>query len=217
MAGKVPLAGRAVRQRPTPAVTRIIPGLRAELDRLGLRRVRLDVETGVDWQGAFAMGRDGALEIVIGAALDPMATLHHEVIHAMRHMGLFSAAEWRALELAAPAWIAEHDIAARYPGLPAAMLVEEAIAEQFAAALAQGGRPAGSAVARAFDKVLRLFEAVRNAIAGAGLQTSRGVFERVRTGEIGARSLNSQVDLPGGYQVDAKVIGGRATRATNTP
>ena len=86
------------------AIASAMPRLRAELDRMDLKRVRLtqrEPGKGEDWQGYFEVTGDGALEIVIGASMDPMKTLHHEAIHALRTMNLFTPEEWRALGLAA--------------------------------------------------------------------------------------------------------------------
>lgn len=175
----------------TSEVMRLLPRLRAELDRLDLKRVRLGIETGVDWQGAFAITGDGAMEIVIGASLDPMKTLHHEVIHALRMMDLFTPAEWKVLVLAGETWMEKHDIAARYPDLSHAEQIEEAIAEEFSEALAAKKAPRGSLLIQAFNKIARLFKAIANVLRGAGFHTAEDIFGRVLAGEIGARSANT--------------------------
>lgn len=172
----------------TGRIVKLLPRLRAELDRLDLKRVRLGVETGVDWQGAFAITGDGAMEIVIGASLDPMKTLHHEVIHALRMMDLFTPAEWKVLELAGETWIEKHDIAARYPDLSHAEQIEEAIAEEFSEALAAKKAPRGSLLIQAFNKIARVFRAIANVLRGAGFHSAEDIFGRVLAGEIGARA-----------------------------
>lgn len=178
----------AHRPRTPAAIQEILPALRSELDRLGLKRVRLGLEAGADWQGAFAITGDGALEIVIGASLDPMKTLHHEVIHALKHLDLFTTAEWTALERAAVSgWIERHQIDTRYPDLTWRERVEEAIAEAFAEHQKTPGSGKPSPIARAFDKIARLLLAFRNALAGAGFRTAAEIFERVHSGEISAR------------------------------
>lgn len=177
----------------TEEITRLMPALRAELDRLDLKRVRLSrVEEGMTWQGAFVVTGDGEMEIVIGASLDPVKTLHHEVIHALRAMDLFTPDEWTALTLAAERmWLEKHDIAARYPHLTAEERIEEAIAEEFSEAMAAKRAPRGSILIRAFNKMARIFRAFRNVLNGAGYQTPEDIFGRVLAGEIGRRQAGN--------------------------
>jgi hypothetical protein len=166
-----------------------MPALRADLDRLDLKRVRLSAREGKPgWQGAFHVTGDGEMEIVIGASLDPMRTLHHEIIHALRAMNLFTPEEWRALSLAAEKrWMAEHDIAARYPDLSPEQQIEEAIAEAFSAALAARQSLRGSILVRAFNKIARLLRAFRTVMTGRGYDTPVAIFGAARGGEISAR------------------------------
>jgi hypothetical protein len=173
----------------TDEIRSLLPKLRAELDRLDLKRVRLTAREGdPGWQGAFAITGDGEMEILIGASLDPMKTLHHEVIHALRAMNLFTPEEWKALTLAAERkWLAKHDIAKRYPDLTEAERIEEAIAEEFSEALAAKESPKGSILVRAFNKIARVLRALRNVLQGAGYQTPEDIFGRVLAGEISAR------------------------------
>ena len=177
----------------TEEIIRLMPRLRAELDRLDLKRVRLVADSDArDWQGMFHVTGDGALEIVIGASMDPMGTLHHEVIHALRTMNLFTPEEWRALELAAErGWVAKHDIAARYPDLLPHEQIEEAIAEEFSEALAARKSPKGSALVTAFNKIARLLRALRNVLNGAGYQTAEDIFGRILAGEISKRQAGN--------------------------
>jgi hypothetical protein len=143
---------------------------------------------GRNWQGQFRVTGDGAMEIAIGASLDPAATLRHEVIHALRAMNLFTPQEWRALSLKAErSWLAEHDIARRYPELPPETQIEEAIAEAFSAALRTKTSPRGSALVTAFNKIARFLRALRNVLEGAGFRTAEDVFGDVVAGRISAR------------------------------
>ncbi|WP_273280951.1 LPD38 domain-containing protein [Pseudooceanicola atlanticus] len=176
--------------RATAAV--IMPRLRAELDRLDLKRVELGLDTpGATRQGAM-VSRGNRIEILIGQALDPVATLYHEAIHAMKAMNLFTPQEWKALERAAlRGWIEKHDIAKRYPDLTPSEQIEEAIAEEFAERAANRQAPQGSALIRAFNKIGRLLKAIRNAVTGAGFQTAEDVFGRALAGEIGARDAGN--------------------------
>lgn len=168
---------------------RYMPQLRAELDRLDLKRVRLWLDdTGASWQGMFLNSGAGGMDVIIGASMDPMKTLHHEVIHILRAMNLFTEAEWRALEIKAERdWVAKYDIEARYPALLPSEQVEEAIAEAFADAMATKTAPNGSHLVNAFNKIARLMRAIRNVFNGAGFQTAEDVFGRIGGGQMTRR------------------------------
>lgn len=174
------------------AIAPAMPVLRAELDRLNLKRVKLNQDTSGQRLGAFRADTDGALEILIGPSLDPDATLYHESIHAMRTLNLFTPAEWRALEIkSARTWVEQYDIPARYPDLLPSEQIEEGIAEAFADAAKTRKAPKGSLLVQAFNKIARLFKAIGNALRGAGFQTAEDVFGRAFAGEVGARDAGN--------------------------
>lgn len=189
----------AILQQPIPTARHVwpqvakeaLPRLRSELDRLGLRRVALALdESGRNRQGAFEASRYGAMDILIGASLDPDKTLYHESIHAMRAMNLFSEPEWTALsEAAGSRWIENYDIEARYPHLSREEQTEEAVAEAFAEYAAVQEKPKHRGVIRrALERIGRLLQAVRGAFAG---QSPEDVFMRAFAGEIGARQASN--------------------------
>lgn len=173
------------------ALQAILPALRVELDRLNLKRVKLSKDTDGSRQGAFIADAN-RLKILIGPSLDPMAVLHHEAIHALKLLDLFTPQEWRALEIkAARSWVDRYDIVARYPDLMPSEQIEEAIAEAFADARNTKKAPSGSILIRAFNKIVRMFKAIGNALRGAGFQTIEDVFGRAMSGEIGGRPVSS--------------------------
>lgn len=192
-------------QAATSEILRLMPRLRAELDRLDLKRVKLYLDdTDPDWQGMFQVTGDGDFEVVIGAALDPMKTLHHEVIHILRQMNLFTVQEWRALELAAENWLEKHDIVARYPLLNHEERLEEAIAEEFSWALEKLRPPKGNLLVQAFNKIHRLLKAIRNVFRGAGFNTPEDIFGRILSGEISKRQAwNTGYYARMGYNLQA--------------
>jgi hypothetical protein len=224
----MPLFQRQALRRTRPVsretIRRMMPRLRAELDRLDLKRVHLfEVDPARypmggqdDWQGLVQHGENGDLEIIIGASLDPMKTIHHEVIHILRGMNLFTPEEWRALELsAARKWVKEFDIVARYPNLTPSEQIEEAIAEAFAEAVATKKAPAGSAVIRAFNKIARLLKAIANVFRGAGFNTVEDVFGRVIAGELSRRNAanTGALAMQRGSKAQAARVPNRQARA----
>jgi len=71
----------------------------SESQMLGMRK-----GTGGDptVEGSFSRDAQGNLMVTISrAALDPVGTLHHESVHALKELGTFTPREWKALENAA--------------------------------------------------------------------------------------------------------------------
>jgi hypothetical protein len=171
-------------------IQQAMPALRRELDRLDLRRVTLRQAPDMTDQGRIDYGPDG-ITITIGAALDPARTLYHEVIHALYMSNLFTPQEWAALSHAAEKWLTKHDIPSRYPNLTHAEQIEEAIAEEFGAAMTARKAPDGSLLITAFNKIARFLKALRNVMNGRGFQTAEDIFGRVYSAEIGARRADN--------------------------
>jgi N12 class adenine-specific DNA methylase len=125
---------------------------------------------------------------------------HHEVVHALRNVGLFDPGEWAALEAAVKRndWIERFNLRSRYPGLSQTALIEEAIAEAFAArSIDDGTAPKGGLLGRAWLKTQRFMEALRNGLAGRGLHTSESIFGAMASGEIGGRTGPARMPTKG--------------------
>jgi endonuclease YncB( thermonuclease family)/ATP:corrinoid adenosyltransferase len=174
------------------ALSRMFPRLRAELDRMNLKRVNLGLDApGAGRQGVMVSKGLGQIDILIGASLDPEKTLYHETIHALKAMNVFTPKEWATLKAAAlNGWIDKHDIQKRYPDLIPSEQIEEAIAEEFSEAAKSRVAPKGVMVS-AFNKIARFMKAVRNAIKGNGMNSVEDIFDKVLAGEIGARNAGN--------------------------
>jgi hypothetical protein len=194
----------------------ILPELRASLDKMGLKRVRLGIGEDRAQQGVFQINRIGAMDILIGASLNPRATLYHESIHALRAINAFSDAEWSRLEAAAtreptddnpsPNWIAKHRIAERYPDLSREQQIEEAIAEEFGEWASTGQAHSGG-IRLAFEKIRRIMQAIAEALTGRGFFTAEDVFGRAISGEIMRRHAGNTGALRGEGSMDQRVPG----------
>lgn len=162
--------------------------LRAELDRMGLDHVGLEVlGPAVDWQGAFVEWDSGALSILIGATTDPRATLHHEAIHALRSMGAFTSEEWSSLRArAVEDWIERFDIASRYPDLSDDDRIEEAVAEAFAA-FGRGELEVQRPEIGLLRRIGRIIEAFGSAFSRLIVPDPVHIFGKIGSGQIGAR------------------------------
>ena len=102
-------------------------------------------------------------------------------------MGLFTNQEWAALEKEARrVWAERYEVDKYYPDLDKTARLEEAIAQAFAEW--QGGkgkfRPA---FRRVFDRMMKFFRRLANALRGLGYRTVDDVFEAVERGEVGKR------------------------------
>lgn len=159
--------------------------LRKRLDKIGLKNVDLQRDADMDEQAAFEADGRGNMRILIGAAADPEASLRHEAIHALKASGVFTKAEWAALEKRARSvWMGQHKIKQRYSDLSEEAQIEEAIAEGFANWKADA--PA-SPIKNAFAKVKRFFRAVRDWMQGQGIQDADDLFGAIERGEVGGR------------------------------
>lgn len=205
-----------VRPDTKAAVWANLPELRAELDKMGLTDVDLrQVEPDPTYQGALRIDRKGGMTILIGASLDPEATLRHEAIHALSAMNLFKGGEWRLLtQRAQRDWMAKHDIEARYPDLSRLEQIEEAIAEEYAAWATSGGKEQIGA----FAKIKRFLEALGNMLRGQGFQTVKDVFGSVSEGVVGRRDRGTATDGMRFQRPNPNAQGREAiARGTNTP
>lgn len=138
------------------------------------------------------------------AALDPMKTLRHEHIHALRDLGLFTDAEWQILseragkleDWAGPKTVQHYREwnAKFYHNDPAKFedsLQEEAVARMVEAYGA--GARFGSKIDAILARISEFFEALRNAARGLGFQSSADVLRAIESGEIGARAQEAKL------------------------
>ena len=166
------------------------------LRKLGLMDVGLKVVRAIknDADGSYA----GKLVQIALGAKDPVRTLNHEAIHALKELGFFTPSQWAVLERKAKSeWINKYLAgknavyegetmsrleAYKRMGLSETDLMEEAIADAFAD-FAMNKPPAGlmSALMRRLNS---FFEALGNAFRGLGFKTANDVFTQVERGEL---------------------------------
>jgi hypothetical protein len=160
--------------------------LRAALDKLGLKDVRLNIVGAIKSELGDADGVYAARLIKIALdAENPMRVLRHEGIHALKELGAFTPDQWRVLENKAKSeWMAKYNIAdpKRYGSLSPEIQLEEAIAEAFAD-FSQTKPPAGL-IGNVFSRIKSFFAALDNGFKGLGFQTADDVFGRVDRGEL---------------------------------
>ena len=170
---------------------RIGPRMRAELDRIGLKDVglRLAETLALSIDGKELPANGVYFQKLIQLALDqdePTTTLHHEVMHALRDLGLFTKTEWAMLERKArKEWMTRFDIADAYGDFPEWAQMEEAIAHAFAEWKA--GRMTDGMIARLFKRIVAALRAIRAALTGEGFRSVDEIFEAIDRGKIGNR------------------------------
>jgi hypothetical protein len=178
--------------------------LRAALDKLGLKDVRLNIVAALRSPVGSADGIYAARLIKIALdAENPMRALRHEGIHALKELGAFTPDQWRVLENKAKSeWMAKYNIAGRYEdlNLDQASMLEEAISDAFSD-FSQTKPPAGL-IGNVFSRIKSFFAALDNGFKGLGFQTADDVFGRVERGEL----------LPGMGERAAEVQGLQAQR-----
>jgi len=199
----------------------LLPALR----KLGLNDVALKIEQSI------AGGRAGGsyYESLIKIAMDeenPLLTMRHEALHALKALGFFTPQQWATLERKARTeWVNKYlrqrnvnggpiqpNENSRYyayelmniieptvfneqnPDQPQRtvmsqadfmdLIIEEAIADAFADFTVN--KPPPGMIAALMQRLNKFFEALRNAMAGAGFQTVDDIFGKVEAGELKA-------------------------------
>lgn len=173
----------------------LVPKLR----QFGLQDVGLKIVDQIE------NGAGGAyLNKLIRVAFDeanPLQTVRHESMHALKELGFFTPQQWKALELRAERqWIKEfleNQITEidgvqmtrlegyQKLGLSREAIIEEAIADAFGA-YARGVTPPPGMIAALFKKLKNFFANFGQALRGAGFESADDIFQRVERGELKA-------------------------------
>jgi hypothetical protein len=158
---------------------------RKALDRMGLKDV------GLKFEEQILRTLDGTTDEISGAYMeqlirvslsssDPIRTLNHEALHAMKDLGMFSPKEWTTLEgMAESKWMKQYDIAANYGQETKEIQLEEAIAHAFADYQKQTPMVKGIA-----NRVRKFLGQLRNLLMGKGFRTAESVFQKAAEGKL---------------------------------
>jgi N12 class adenine-specific DNA methylase len=138
--------------------------------------------------GAFSGNR---IRVALEAA-DPVFTLRHEIIHALRGLGLFSRDEWGSLSryVTGNREIMD-EIEQEYPDLDTESQVEEGIAHAYSL-WRQGNDVPKGFVQRALTRLHDFIGSLYRAVTGRGPAYSQ-IFEDVASGRIGSRSVGKSL------------------------
>jgi hypothetical protein len=164
------------------------------LKRFGLEKVGLRIVNSVADGKADGSYVQALIKIAVDAK-NPMGTLRHESIHALKELGAFTPEEWKVLTNKAKSeWIGKYikpnmlnayreQYLAENKNLKGfdEYIQEEAIAEAFAD-FANTKPPAGL-IGNIFFRLNNFFEALGNTFKRLGFKTAADVFKKVERGE----------------------------------
>lgn len=148
---------------------------------------------------------DSLIQVALTEA-NPVQTMRHESLHALKDLEFFTPQQWNVLkERAEKQWIkeylenqtAEMEVdgkmqqmsrleAYKRLGLTQEDLIEEAIADAFGA-YDRGAPPPPGMIAALFKKLKNFFMNFGQALRGAGFESAEDVFTRVERGELKSR------------------------------
>ena len=138
---------------------------------------------------------------------NPIQTMRHEAMHALKDLQFFTPQQWKALtERANKQWIKQYlaDVptelngvqmsrldAYKQLGLTQEEIVEEAISDAFGA-YDRGATPPPGMIAALFKKLKNFFLNFGQALRGAGFESADDVFQRVERGELKPRKPKAE-------------------------
>ena len=190
------------------------------LKRFGLENVGLRILKSIEDGKADGMYVQQIMSIALDSK-NPMGTLRHESIHALKELGAFTAQEWKVLENKAKSeWVQKYIKDAKlydaykeqYQTEHGNLLgfepyiQEEAIAEAFKHFKIGNLQP--GMVGNIWVRLNKMFEALRNAFNKLGFQTTEDIFTKIEEGgmkptkeavsedaKLARRPLNTKEDI----------------------
>ena len=168
------------------------------LAKFGLKDVALKIVRQVEGGKAEGSYINKLIEIAMDAQ-NPIRTMRHEAIHALKNLGFFTPQQWTALQRQAKEkWVDKYlagqmaEIngkvmtrldAYKQLGLTESEIIEEAIADAFADFDVNGKAPAGLLQAL-FKRLQNFFKALRSAFGGAGFESAEEIFGKIEAGKL---------------------------------
>ena len=194
------------------------------LGDVGLNIVEaIKTDTGGLADGAYARN---LIQIAVDAP-EPLQTMRHETVHALKELGFFTPQQWKALsERAEKEWINQYlgnekadvngvqmsrldaykEIAKERKLTPEQLreeIVEEAIADAFGA-YSRGATPPPGMIAALFKKLQNFFLNFKQALRGAGFESADDIFQRIERGELKSRKAKAEAPSKAADKPEAK-------------
>ena len=185
---------------------------RTALDRMGLKDVGLKLEDQIvrTLEGKNDEVSGDYFKNLIRVSLsssDPIRTLNHEALHAMKDLGMFSPKEWAMLESKAKSeWLQKYNISEKYGQESKEIQMEEAIAHAFADYQKQKPEVRGIA-----NRIRKFLGQLRNALMNRGFRTTEDVFAKAAAGELQATkqatATETRAEVPSREKLKAPMQG----------
>lgn len=173
---------------------KIIADLRPMLNRFGLEKVGISVVESIRNGTADGFYAKQLVRIALDSQ-DPVGTMRHEVIHALKEMDAFTPEQWKVLEARAKKewiqkFIVDRGLYEEYQKVYEAQnkgslegfdeyIAEEAIADAFKFYK----KPQPGLIGNIIYRMRQFFEALKNAFNKNGFKTSDQVFEAIEAGK----------------------------------
>ena len=172
--------------------------LRATLNKFGLKDIGLKLINGMTADGSYAQ----QLIQIAADSTNPIRTLRHEAIHALRELGFFTDAQWKSLStMAKDKWIDQYLKQRNIDGKPLKAgeesrydaymreydgnmekITEEAVADAFADFDAT--KPPAGLMSALLTRMRNLFQAIKSALTK--VESPEQIFGKVERGELKA-------------------------------
>lgn len=193
----------------TPELAAKIKQLRKSLlptlERFGLKDVGLNIVASIENGTANAHYVEQVMQIAYNAN-DPMGSLRHESIHALKELGAFTENEWRVLsQRAKDTWVNQFisqknqaKYKAEYQNYKKTMdgfdayLQEEAIAEAFRH-FANTKPPAGL-IGQLYSRLNNMFQSLGNSFKQLGYTNAEAIFQKIERGEAKPKKVEKKVE-----------------------
>lgn len=182
--------------------------LRTALNKFGLKDVGVKLIGGMREEGSYAQ----QLIRIAADSANPIRTLRHEAIHALRELGFFTDAQWQSLsKMAKDKWIDQYLKQRNVDGKPLKAgeesrydaymreyegdmekITEESVADAFADFDAT--KPPAGLVSSLLTRLRNLFQAIKSALTN--VESPEQIFGKVERGELSkGKSLERTEEL----------------------
>ena len=210
------------------ALPEIMKILVPALNKLGLSRIGIRLADTIDNGGPDGFYFKG----IITLALDqdnPLGAMRHEVVHALKALGVFTQSELKTLEKFAKKSLAEgrffdqqmQDLYKKkflqtHPDLNGfdEYMQEEVMAEAFR--YFTGTKPPAGFFQNLMRRLNAMFLAIGNAFRSVKLTTPEQIFADIESGEIGSRTGTAEVGQPR-YSLVRPAVAGETEISTQNP
>ena len=210
------------------ALPEIMKILAPALNKLGLSRIGIKLADTIDNGGTDGFYFKGIITIALDQD-NPLGIMRHEVIHALKALGVFTPSELKTLEKFAKKSLAEGQFFDQkmqdlykekylqtHPDLNGfdEYMQEEVMAEAFR--YFTGTKPPAGFFQNMMYRLNAMFRAIGNAFRSVKLTTPEQIFADIESGEIGSRTGTAEVGQPR-YSLVRPAVAGETEISTQNP